>query len=109
MQDCCDHTGAPYNRIVFDPTYRTWMIRAVMNKWIFLSLAVVAFVWISVATVVGQRGESNNANAVLAGTIDIHVHSDPDSRPRSIDALEVAKLSRSKGMRGIVLKNHYDP
>ena len=40
--------------------------------------------------------------------IDIHVHSDPDSRPRSIDALEVAKLSRANGMRGIVLKNHYD-
>jgi Family of unknown function (DUF6282) len=46
---------------------------------------------------------------VLNGTIDIHVHSDPDSRPRSIDALDVAKLARSKGMRGIVLKNHYDP
>jgi hypothetical protein len=47
--------------------------------------------------------------AVLAGTIDIHVHSDPDSRPRSIDALAVTRLAHSKGMRGIVLKNHYDP
>ena len=46
---------------------------------------------------------------VLRGTIDIHVHSDPDNVPRSLDGIEVAKLARSKGMRGIVLKNHYDP
>src|SRR5262245_26321465 len=46
---------------------------------------------------------------VLAGAIDIHVHSAPDDRPRSIDAVEVAKLARAKGMRAIVLKNHYDP
>jgi hypothetical protein len=46
---------------------------------------------------------------VLAGTIDIHVHSDPDNRPRSIDAIDVAKLARTRGMRAIVLKNHYDP
>jgi Family of unknown function (DUF6282) len=70
-----------------------------MYRWILLSLAAVA--------VLGQRNE--NANPVLNGTIDIHVHSDPDSRPRSIDALDVAKLAKSKGMRGIVLKNHYDP
>ena len=45
----------------------------------------------------------------LRGAIDIHVHSDPDNVPRSIDGLEVARLALSKGMRGIVLKNHYDP
>src|SRR5262249_34973524 len=36
-------------------------------------------------------------------------HSDPDSVPRSIDALDAAKLARDRGMRGIVLKNHYEP
>jgi hypothetical protein len=36
------------------------------------------------------------------GTIDIHVHSDPDNRPRSIDAIDVAKLARDRGMRAIV-------
>jgi hypothetical protein len=45
---------------------------------------------------------------IVAGTIDIHVHSDPDNRPRSIDAIDVAKLARERGMRAIVLKNHYD-
>src|SRR5258708_31671917 len=45
----------------------------------------------------------------LTGVIDIHVHSDPDSVPRSIDAIDIAKLARSRGMRGLVLKNPYEP
>ena len=59
-----------------------------------------------------QRGAGDvgdGAARLLAGTIDIHVHSDPDNVPRSIDGIDVAKLARSRGMRGIVLKNHYDP
>src|SRR5687768_5915532 len=57
----------------------------------------------------GQRGQSDDAARILVGTIDIHVHSDPDNVPRALDGLEAATLARSKGMRGIVLKNHYDP
>src|SRR5229473_5321218 len=45
----------------------------------------------------------------LSGVVDIHVHSDPDSVPRSIDAIDAAKLARSRGMRALVLKNHYEP
>lgn len=45
----------------------------------------------------------------LGGVVDIHVHSGPDSVPRSIDALEAAKLARARGERAIVLKNHYEP
>src|SRR5262245_15344180 len=56
-----------------------------------------------------QTATDAELNRVLAGTIDIHVHSDPDNRPRSIDAIDVAKLARARGMRAIVLKNHYDP
>ena len=57
----------------------------------------------------GQRGQADAAARALAGAIDIHVHSDPDNSPRSIDAIDVAKLARARGMRAIVLKNHYDP
>jgi hypothetical protein len=57
----------------------------------------------------GQRGQADAAARALAGAIDIHVHSDPDNSPRSIDAIDVAKLARGRGMRAIVLKNHYDP
>jgi hypothetical protein len=45
----------------------------------------------------------------LAGVIDIHVHADPDSRARTEDVLDVAKLAKARGMRGIVFKNHNEP
>jgi len=45
----------------------------------------------------------------LDGVIDIHAHCDPDSVPRSIDAVDLAKLAHARGMRGLVLKNHYEP
>jgi hypothetical protein len=40
------------------------------------------------------------------GTIDFHVHSDPDVFGRSVDDIDVAVLAKRKGMRGLVLKNH---
>lgn len=49
------------------------------------------------------------AHAQLNGVIDIHAHSDPDSVARSIDAVDLARLAKQAGMRGIVLKNHYEP
>ena len=45
----------------------------------------------------------------LDGVIDIHVHAAPDSTPRSIDAIDLARLAQSRGMRAIVLKNHFAP
>ena len=44
----------------------------------------------------------------LNGVVDIHVHSGPDSIPRSIDAIDLARLAKTRGMRGLVLKNHYE-
>lgn len=49
------------------------------------------------------------AQRPLDGVIDIHVHSAPDNVERSIDSIDVAKLSRDRGMRAIVLKSHYEP
>jgi hypothetical protein len=45
----------------------------------------------------------------LEGVIDMHAHSDPDGAPRSIDAVDLARLAKSRGMRALVLKNHYEP
>ena len=44
----------------------------------------------------------------LDGVVDIHAHCDPDSMARSIDAIDLAKLARDRGMRALVLKNHYE-
>jgi hypothetical protein len=49
-----------------------------------------------------------HAQSDLNGVIDIHVHSGPDSTPRSIDAMDLARLAKQRGMRGLVLKNHYE-
>ena len=43
----------------------------------------------------------------LRGVIDLHVHCAPDSGPRSIDALETARIARHHHMRALLLKNHY--
>ncbi len=45
----------------------------------------------------------------LKGIVDVHVHSDPDSSPRSIDALDAARMARDEGMRALLLKNHFAP
>lgn len=44
---------------------------------------------------------------VLIGAIDLHAHIGPDSYPRQWDAWETAELAASRGMRGIVIKNHW--
>jgi hypothetical protein len=50
----------------------------------------------------------SSAERLLRGAIDIHVHSLPDDRPRSVDGVEAAIQAKAKGMRAIVLKNHYE-
>jgi hypothetical protein len=44
----------------------------------------------------------------LKGAIDFRAHTSPDSMERSIDADDMAKLAKDAGMRGIVLKNHWE-
>ena len=56
-----------------------------------------------------QRGGLDEGARVLDGAVDIHVHSYPDNVERSIDGVEASILARARGMRGLVLKNHYDP
>lgn len=60
------------------------------------------------AVSVGAAVEGGSqASRLLDGAIDIHVHSYPDDRPRSLDGVEAARRALSEGMRAIVLKNHY--
>ena len=44
---------------------------------------------------------------VLTGAIDLHAHHGPDSYPRQWDAFEVVKLAKERGLRAVVLKNHW--
>jgi hypothetical protein len=74
-----------------------------------LATAVALAIVVTTPTGATIGAQERADDALLRGTIDIHVHSDPDNVPRSLDGLDAAKLARARGMRGIVLKNHYDP
>ena len=43
---------------------------------------------------------------VLAGVIDLHVHTEPDVFARSVDDMEAAEMAKRNGMRALLLKNH---
>ena len=65
---------------------------------------------VALAVAVGAgaaAGAAQDRDVSLDGVIDFHVHSGPDSRPRSVNDLEVARMTRRAGLRGIVLKNHF--
>jgi len=74
----------------------------------FLALALSAAVCLAAASPAGQGVVAIDRARLLEGAIDVHVHSYPDDRPRSIDAIDVAKLAHARKLRAIVLKNHYD-
>src|SRR3982751_3064365 len=63
-------------------------------------LALLAFLFVTPA--MAQDAIS------LKGAVDIHVHQDPDSAPRAIDADDVARQAKAAGMRAVVLKNHWE-
>lgn len=75
-----------------------------------VTLLACGVVWALPGAVGATQGQGSGAAAVAgaAGAIDIHVHSLPDDRARSIDAIAVARLAKERGMRGLVLKNHYE-
>jgi hypothetical protein len=52
----------------------------------------------------GQADPALNLN----GAIDFHVHQGPDSVDRAIDADDLARLAKKMGMRGMVMKNHWE-
>ncbi len=58
---------------------------------------------------------SRAARALLRGAIDVHTHLDPDSfgphsrqAARALDVVDMARRARAAGMRGFVIKQHYD-
>jgi len=51
--------------------------------------------------------DENLQDPILQGAIDVHAHFGPDSYDRQWDAFEIAQKAKARGMRGIVLKNHW--
>src|SRR5215213_9239495 len=78
-----------------------------MNK-VRAAAASSALALFAVSALAFQDTRNDAAGRALSGAIDIHVHTLPDDRPRSLDAIEAARQARARGMRAIVLKNHYE-
>ena len=58
---------------------------------------------------------SRAARELLRGATDIHIHLDPDSfgphsrqTSRALDVVDMARRAKEAGMRGFVVKQHYD-
>ena len=47
--------------------------------------------------------------AGLQGTIDIHIHGNPDFCRRLLDDVDVVQLAKAAGMRAVMLKSHAGP
>jgi hypothetical protein len=68
-----------------------------MTRWVS-----VASAFLCCATAVAQQGP-------LVGAIDFHAHTGPDSMPRTVDSIDLARLAKAEGMLAIVIKNHFVP
>lgn len=55
-----------------------------------------------IATIDGAR-----VDALMAGAIDLHVHSGPSTMPRQLDHLEQVEQAAAAGMAGVLFKDHH--
>jgi hypothetical protein len=69
---------------------------------------LIRTVVMSCALAPALAAQAPDAAAALKGAVDIHVHGGPDDRPRSLNVIEAAREARDRGMRAIVIKNHYE-
>ena len=51
--------------------------------------------------------QAQEAEISLEGVVDLHFHTGPDSRPRSVDDIEASRLAAEAGLRAVLLKNHF--
>jgi hypothetical protein len=88
------------------------------------ALWLLSILFVCAASITAQRGDQthweryrrqatkpqpdqHHTDPAIVGAIDLHAHHDPDSYPRQADAFEIARLAKERGLRGIVLKNHW--
>ncbi len=52
-------------------------------------------------------GFAKASDVSLAGVIDLHCHSGPDTVARSVNDVQLVRQARAAGLRAVVLKNHF--
>lgn len=76
-------------------------------------LAFATFTTFTALTMVSAVQAQTMDDPALKGAFDVHSHVDPDGfgpghNGRAYDAMELAQLAKDAGMRGFVIKLHYD-
>jgi hypothetical protein len=82
------------------------VLTARARVWFVLPLVVAAVVAMSGEPPAAQQPAGGDSDRFLTGAIDIHLHIDPRTYGADISTLRLAK---SRGVRGVVVKNHYEP
>ena len=83
-------------------------MRTARFRLIFSCIALLAVPLLSRAGIDKATGFYALADTnILAGVIDFHCHTSPDINVRSLTDLQLVRLAKQQGMRGLVLKNHY--
>lgn len=84
------------------------MIRPLMSLLFFIAAALASGSFASSRAPVASAQTSSPADVsrLLNGAIDVHLHIDP--RPYGAD-IATLKMAKSRGIRGAVVKNHYEP
>ena len=95
-----------------DPVKRT-IVR--LSAFFLLGTAATVFAQKSPAPVAPPPVATAAERSLLQDAIDIHAHLDPDSAgpysvqaPRRLDVIDMAHRAKRVGMRGFVIKQHYD-
>ena len=70
-------------------------------KWIWICASLLSFL-------VRLSYAQSDPEVNLKGAFDFHAYQAPDSLPRVMDADDLARYAKDKGMRGMVMKNHYE-
>jgi len=79
---------------------RSQFSRARMKRW--------GWLWLAFFILLLPAHAQSDAELNLKGAFDFHVHQAPDSVDRAIDADDLARLAKKMGMRGMVMKNHWE-
>ena len=66
------------------------------------------WVWMALLLLPASMSGQSDSAVNLNGAFDFHVHQGPDSVDRAIDADDLARLAKKMGMRGMVMKNHWE-
>lgn len=83
-------------------------MRTTCFRLIFSCLAMLFAPLLSQAGINTATGFYTSADTnILAGVIDFHCHTSPDINTRSLNDLQLVRLAKQQGMRGLILKNHY--